>query len=134
MEITESSIIEDRESAIKTLKKLKTLGVQVQIDDFGTGYSSLSYLHTLPVDALKIDRSFVNQIDAEDNLAGVEIIQTIISLGRELGKKVIAEGVETQNELEKLTEMGCGYIQGYLISKPMDKTMAKNFLLNEITR
>lgn len=134
LEITESSIIEDRESAIKTLKKLKTLGVQVQIDDFGTGYSSLSYLHTLPVDALKIDRSFVNQIDAEDNLAGVEIIQTIISLGRELGKKVIAEGVETQNELEKLTEMGCGYIQGYLISKPMDKTMAKNFLLNEITR
>ena len=134
LEITESAIIEDRQSVITTLNNLRELGVQVHIDDFGTGYSSLSYLHTLPIDALKIDRSFVNQIGVIDNHTGAEIIQTIISLGRELGIKVIAEGVETLEELELLTKLDCGYIQGYLISKPMKKGMAESFLHEEIKK
>ena len=134
LEITESAIIEDRETVIKTLNELRSLGIQVHIDDFGTGYSSLSYLHTLPIDALKIDRSFVNQICVNGESTGVEIIQTIISLGRELGIKVVAEGVENIQELEKLAELDCGYIQGYLISKPMNKILAKKFLLEDIQK
>jgi diguanylate cyclase (GGDEF)-like protein/PAS domain S-box-containing protein len=134
LEITESAIFEDRESAIQTLEKFKSLGIQVHIDDFGTGYSSLSYLHTLPFDALKIDRSFVNQISKENDVNGIEIIQTIISLGKELGKKVVAEGVETQQELDLLTKLNCGYIQGYLISRPMDRETASAFLSNEVQK
>jgi diguanylate cyclase (GGDEF)-like protein/PAS domain S-box-containing protein len=134
LEITESTLIEDRQSVISTLNNLRGLGVQVHIDDFGTGYSSLSYLHTLPFDALKIDRSFVNQICTDGDCNGVEIIQTIISLGKELGKKVVAEGVETQDELSKLKELECGFIQGYLISRPMNKSMAKDFLIQEVEK
>jgi EAL domain-containing protein (putative c-di-GMP-specific phosphodiesterase class I) len=134
LEITESAIIEDRETVISTLQRLRALGVQVHIDDFGTGYSSLSYLNTLPIDALKIDRSFVNQICDQDESNGVEIIQTIISLGKELGLKVIAEGVETQNELDVLTRMDCEFIQGYLISKPINKNMTTQFLLQSIQK
>jgi EAL domain-containing protein (putative c-di-GMP-specific phosphodiesterase class I) len=110
------------------------MGIEVHIDDFGTGYSSLSYLHTLPFDALKIDRSFVNQITQDENTNGVDIIQTIISLGKEMGKKVVAEGVETQDELKKLAELDCGYIQGYLISRPMNKESASVFLAGEVQK
>jgi EAL domain-containing protein (putative c-di-GMP-specific phosphodiesterase class I) len=131
MEITESTIIEDRENVTAILKKIRDMGIQIHLDDFGTGYSSLSYLHTLPFDAFKIDRSFVNQICKDDDCSGIEIIQTILSLGRELGKKVVAEGVETENELKKLIELSCGYIQGYLISRPMKCDAAEAFLISE---
>jgi diguanylate cyclase (GGDEF)-like protein/PAS domain S-box-containing protein len=131
LEITESAIIEDQETVLKMLKSFKTLGIQIHLDDFGTGYSSLSYLHNIPFDAFKIDRSFVTHICDDEDCSGTEIIQTIISLGRELNKKVVAEGVETQDELDKLNALGCGYVQGYLISKPMNRVAAEAFLLQE---
>jgi diguanylate cyclase (GGDEF)-like protein/PAS domain S-box-containing protein len=131
MEITESTIIEDRENVTAILEKIRALGIQIHLDDFGTGYSSLSYLHSLPFDAFKIDRSFVNQICTQDDCANIEIIQTIISLGRELGKKVVAEGVETNDELAKLMELNCGFIQGYLVSKPLNREAATAFLLEK---
>jgi EAL domain-containing protein (putative c-di-GMP-specific phosphodiesterase class I) len=94
------------------------LGIQVQIDDFGTGYSSLSSLHTLPIDTLKIDRTFISQIGI--NNGGVEIVQTILALAHSLGMKVIAEGVETDEQLSKLKALDCKYVQGFLIARPVD--------------
>ncbi len=134
LEITETAIIEEKEKAINTLKELRGWGIQIHIDDFGTGFSSLSYLHSLPFDALKIDRSFVAQMCVEDNSTGIDIIQTIISLGKDLKKDVIAEGVETQKELDILTKMGCNSFQGYLISKPVNKEAASEYLANEINK
>ena len=134
IEITESVIIDEKEKAITTLKELRDMGIQIQIDDFGTGYSSLSYLHTLPFDALKIDQSFINQMCFDDSKTGIEIVQTIITLSKELGKKVIAEGVESQKALDMLTNMECGYFQGYLVSKPLNKLDASNFLAKEFCR
>ncbi|MBI9050401.1 MAG: EAL domain-containing protein [Anaerolineaceae bacterium] len=133
IEITESIIIDEKENAIKMLGQLRGLGIQIYIDDFGTGYSSLSYLHTLPFDALKIDKSFINQMFSTDESTSIEIVQTIISLSKELRKKVIAEGVETQKELDMLNNIGCGYFQGYLESKPMDKIKASDYLAKEIS-
>lgn len=118
LEITESAIMEDAQSAIAMLNQLRALGVQVQIDDFGTGYSSLSYLHRFPVDTLKIDRSFIRRIGVDgDNM---EIVRTIIALAHDLGMSVIAEGLETPEQLERLTRLACEQGQGYLISRPLD--------------
>lgn len=111
LEITESLIIENRESVSTTLLKLRQIGVQVEIDDFGTGYSSLGYLNMLPVDTLKIDRSFIHQI--KENNGGIEIVQTILALARNLGMNVIAEGVETNTQLESLKTLGCDFVQGF---------------------
>jgi diguanylate cyclase (GGDEF)-like protein/PAS domain S-box-containing protein len=134
LEITESAFIEDRINVIASLNELRGMGVKVHIDDFGTGYSSLSYLHSLPFDALKIDRSFIKQMGIGNDNASIEIIQAIISLGKDLGKNVIAEGVESQHELKILTEMSCGYFQGYLIAKPMNKNDASQFLKEEFNK
>jgi diguanylate cyclase (GGDEF)-like protein len=134
LEITETAIIEEKEKVIKTLTELRGWGIQVQIDDFGTGYSSLSYLHSLPFDALKIDRSFITQMCSNGDSTSIDIIQTIISLSKDLKKSVIAEGVETQRELEMLTNMGCGYFQGYLVSRPVNKNEAVKFFEEEITK
>lgn len=131
MELTESTIIEDREKVTAILEKIRSMGIQIHLDDFGTGYSSLSYLHNLPFDAFKIDRSFVNQICSKEDCSNIEIIHTIISLGRELGKKVVAEGVETLDELRKLGELSCGFIQGYFIAKPMRQSDATQYLLKK---
>jgi diguanylate cyclase (GGDEF)-like protein len=117
LEITESTAMENAEHTIQILNKLKDLGVMLSIDDFGTGYSSLSYLHRLPFDTLKIDRSFVYSVgeDGENS----EILQTIISLAKNLKMRVIAEGIETENQLALLQNLGCDYGQGYLMSKPL---------------
>jgi diguanylate cyclase (GGDEF)-like protein len=117
LEITESAAMENAEQTIQILKSLKSLGVQLSIDDFGTGYSSLSYLHRLPVDTLKIDRSFVNSVG--ENGEDSEILQTIISLAKNLKMRVIAEGIETESQLNILKNLGCDYGQGYLMSKPL---------------
>lgn len=116
LEITESAAMENAEHSINMLNRLKQLGVQLSIDDFGTGYSSLSYLHRLPFDTLKIDRSFVYSVG--ENGENSEILQTIISLAKNLKKKVIAEGIETRAQLSLLKNLGCDYGQGYLMSKP----------------
>jgi diguanylate cyclase (GGDEF)-like protein len=119
LEITESTAMENAERSAQILNRLKELGVQLSIDDFGTGFSSLSQLHRLPFDTLKIDRSFVN--DVGENGENSEILQTIISLAKNLKMKVIAEGIETENQLALLRNLGCDYAQGYLLAKPMPR-------------
>lgn len=119
LEITESTAMDNASRTIKILNELKKIGVQISIDDFGTGYSSLSYLHKLPFDTLKIDRSFV--INATEGDEDSEILQTIVSLTKNLKKEVIAEGIETEEQLKLLTDMGCHYGQGYLFSRPLPK-------------
>lgn len=116
LEITESTAMENAEHSINILNKLKEIGVQLSIDDFGTGYSSLSHLHRLPFDTLKIDRSFVNRVG--ENGEDSEVLQTVISLAKNLKMRVIAEGIETEPQLAVLQNLGCDYGQGYLLAKP----------------
>jgi len=126
LELTESMIVEDAISTAAMLSELRALGVQVQIDDFGTGYSSLGYLQRLPIDTLKIDRTFVSRIGEDGN--GSEIVRTILALAHDLGMKVVAEGIETDEQLSKLKSMECEYGQGYLFTKPIDNQMASSLL------
>lgn len=119
LEITESAAMENAEHTISVLNRLKNLGVQLSIDDFGTGYSSFSYLHRLPFDTLKIDRSFVYNVGEKGENS--EILQSIISLAKNLRKKVIAEGIETESQLALLQNLGCDYGQGYVMARPMTK-------------
>jgi EAL domain-containing protein (putative c-di-GMP-specific phosphodiesterase class I) len=102
------------------------MGVTLSIDDFGTGYSSLSYLATLPIDALKIDRSFIDKMSREGN--GSEIVKAIFKLGQVLSKQVYAEGIETSAQLALLEELGCEFGQGFFLSKPVNATRAGGFL------
>ena len=117
LEITESMMMHDREHAAQVLRAIKALGVQIAVDDFGTGYSSLSYLTRFPVDRLKIDRSFVQDISAGGDDA--TIVRAIVALGHNLGLKVVAEGVETASQLSFLREQCCDELQGYLLSRPV---------------
>ena len=116
LEITETIAMADAEKSMVVLSELKALGIHLDIDDFGTGYSSLSRLQRFPVDTLKIDRTFVSNIDRD--LESQEIVRIIIMLANSLGLKVIAEGVETQEQLAVLKHVGCGLAQGYLFAKP----------------
>ena len=117
LEITESLLMDDMEGCIAKLKALRDLGVNIAIDDFGTGYSSLAYLSRLPVNALKIDRSFIEgMLRSSENMS---IVASIISLAHALKMKVIAEGVETQEQLNMLRSLACDEIQGFLISVPV---------------
>ncbi|MGD8789093.1 MAG: bifunctional diguanylate cyclase/phosphodiesterase, partial [Burkholderiales bacterium] len=117
LEITEGSAMDDVERTVLVLDQLKRLGVKLAIDDFGTGFSSMNYLSRFPIDRLKIDQSFIRDMVRDD--AATEIVAAVISLGQKLRLKVIAEGVETQSQLDKLRELGCDEIQGYLLSKPI---------------
>jgi diguanylate cyclase (GGDEF)-like protein/PAS domain S-box-containing protein len=128
LEITESMVMENIDTAIGMLAQLRALGVGLSIDDFGTGYSSLSYLHRFPIDTLKIDRSFVTQMT--DNTENAEIVRTIVTLARSLDMDVIAEGVETRAQLQQLSTLGCDYGQGYLFSRPVGESQALDLLLN----
>jgi diguanylate cyclase (GGDEF)-like protein/PAS domain S-box-containing protein len=125
LEITESVVMDNVEAAAGLLEQLRSLGIQLSIDDFGTGYSSLSYLHRLPIDTLKIDRSFVGQIGKNNNR---EIVRTIIVLAQNLGMGVIAEGVETQEQLKQLQDLRCDNGQGYLFSRPLDAEAAEGLI------
>jgi diguanylate cyclase (GGDEF)-like protein/PAS domain S-box-containing protein len=117
IEITETMIVENQQAAIQVLTQLQTLGIQIQVDDFGTGYSSLSVLHSLPLDTLKVDISFIRLIETDPDKA--EIVKVIIMLAHNLGMMAIAEGVETQAQLQHLQSLGCDFAQGYLLSKPL---------------
>ncbi len=114
LEVTESILIEDPESAVRTLNRIKELGVGLKIDDFGTGYSSLRQLADMPFDSLKIDRSFIENLC--ETGPGENMVRTIINLARNLGIEVIAEGVETASQFEKLAQLGCDHVQGYYFS------------------
>jgi diguanylate cyclase (GGDEF)-like protein/PAS domain S-box-containing protein len=126
LEVTESVLMNGIENAVSTLSALREMGITLSIDDFGTGYSSLSYLATLPIDALKVDRSFIERmsVDAE----GGEIVKAIFKLGQALDKRVFAEGIETRQQLSQLQELGCEFGQGFLLSRPVDPKRAKGFL------
>jgi EAL domain-containing protein (putative c-di-GMP-specific phosphodiesterase class I) len=130
LEITESVVMENAEAATIMFKQLRALGIQLSIDDFGTGYSSLSYLHRFPVNYLKIDKSFVGRMtEASDN---AEIVRTIVTLARNLGLEVIAEGVETDHQNKQLKALGCDYGQGYLFSRPIDSDAVPALLANAV--
>jgi len=116
LEVTEGLLIKDKGSAVATLERLKALGVQIAMDDFGTGYSSLTYLRMFPFDKVKIDQGFVR--DMIDNPQALAIIRSVIGLGHGLGVPVVAEGVETQAQLDALRAEGCDQVQGYLIARP----------------
>ena len=118
LELTESLFMEDVNATSKTLHQLKDLGISLAVDDFGTGYSSLSYLKRYPIDKIKIDRSFIRDVPVDPD--DVAITLAIISLATSLGLKVVAEGVETQTQLTFLEDNHCDYIQGYLVSQPLD--------------
>ena len=117
LELTESAVMDNAETAILMLKQIKETGVRVSIDDFGTGYSSLSYLHRFPIDLLKVDRSFVSAM--EENTENGEIVRTVIALAKALNLKVVAEGIESIHQFHQLRILGCEYGQGYLFSKPL---------------
>ena len=128
LEITENVIIEKPEETVTMLTRLKALGLRLYIDDFGTGYSSLSYLHRLPIDGLKIDRSFIWRMG--ENGENQEIIRTILLLARDMNIGVIAEGVETANQLAQIKALSCEYGQGYLFSRPVESSRAQALLEN----
>jgi diguanylate cyclase (GGDEF)-like protein/PAS domain S-box-containing protein len=117
LEFTESVVMEDAEKTIETLRALKKLGVQLSIDNFGTGYSSLNYLKHFPIDRIKIDRSFVADLDSNNNDAA--LVEAIISMGHSLNRKVLAEGVENSDQLNFLTRLGCDEVQGFYLALPM---------------
>lgn len=124
LEVMESAIMPDPETAIDIISPLKSLGIKIALDDFGTGYSSLSHLHRFSLDYLKIDHSFVSRMMEND-----EIVRTIITLGRNLGVNVIAEGVETTQQVEKLRQLGCECAQGYIFSIPINASEATDLLM-----
>lgn len=129
LEITETVAMQDVDSTIGMLLRLRSLNLRLSIDDFGTGYSSLSYLHRFPIDTLKVDRSFVSRMG--DTSEDATIVQTITMLGHTLGMDVIAEGVETTAQRAKLQDLQCEYGQGYLFSKPLDSEAATVLLAKE---
>ena len=117
LEITESSIMTDPTRALEILNRLHALGVQLAIDDFGTGYSSMAYLKSLPVDELKVDRSFVKHL--RHNKSDAVIVRSTVDLGHNLGLRVVAEGVEDQATWQELATLGCDSVQGYYLARPM---------------
>jgi EAL domain-containing protein (putative c-di-GMP-specific phosphodiesterase class I) len=125
LEITESAFLGDIRRAQATLRRLQTLGVAWSLDDFGTGYSSLSYLHRLQVDTVKVDRSFVSRIGRDD---GAEMVRAIAAIAHNMGMDVVAEGVETPEQLDWLRSIGCEYAQGFYFSRPVDFATATGFI------
>jgi len=126
LEITETILMQDTESTLQTLAELKSMGINIAMDDFGTGYSSLSYLRRFPFDKIKIDKCFV--LGLEENEDDVAIVRSVVDLGRNLGMRAIAEGVETEGQLARLKKEGCCEVQGYLYSRPVSANEATALL------
>jgi EAL domain-containing protein (putative c-di-GMP-specific phosphodiesterase class I) len=131
VEITESLLIEDDKYTLQQLNELQKLGVQIAIDDFGTGYSSLSYLKRFPLNKLKIDKSFVQ--DLSTNFEDKALVNAIISMAHSLGLEVVAEGVEHQQQLDWLFEKDVNFIQGYIYSKPLSASEFLHYCSNKIS-
>lgn len=132
LEITESTVMEDPVIAIEMLQQMKALGIRLAIDDFGTGYSSLSYLHRFPLDTLKIDRTFIS--GTEGGVNGMEIARTILPLAKNLCLDVVAEGVETAEQVEELKRLKCQYAQGFYFSKPVLREEVESLLAARTAR
>ncbi len=129
LEITEGMIIKETESAAKKLVELDEIGVGLHMDDFGTGYSSLSYLHSLPLHAIKIDRSFISHLNGDNGRS--QIVSTIVTLARSLGMKVAAEGLERPEHVQRMRELSCEFGQGYFFSRPVDAETAGQLLASD---
>ncbi|MBR6385716.1 MAG: bifunctional diguanylate cyclase/phosphodiesterase [Ruminococcus sp.] len=127
IEITESIMIDSADKALKCIEKLHEMGIKIAIDDFGTGYSSLSYLNKFPANLLKIDKSFIDKMNISDS--SKQYVAAIISIGHIMGFDVISEGVEEQEQLETLREIGCDFIQGYIWGKPLPKEDAEKLVI-----
>ena len=125
-ELTESVLAPENTNHLDVLKQLKQAGCLISLDDFGTGYSSLSYLRRFPVDVLKLDKSFIDEVHVD--LGDEALVKSIIQMSRVLGIKVVAEGVEEREQLAVLSEAGCDYIQGYYFSKPLPANDVVPFL------
>jgi diguanylate cyclase (GGDEF)-like protein/PAS domain S-box-containing protein len=132
LEITESVLMSKIELASEALGRLRATGVRLAMDDFGTGYSSLAYLSKLPIDSIKIDRSFVWAMDRDRH--GIEIVRAVTHLGKSLGKKVVAEGIETQEQLARLRQLGVDHGQGYFLAKPLPAELVPALLLEPVTK
>ncbi|MCI5061249.1 MAG: EAL domain-containing protein [Alphaproteobacteria bacterium] len=126
IEITERLLMDNPDNASKVLEKCRDAGMCVSIDDFGTGYSSLSYLHYFPIDILKIDRVFINNMLKDDS--ALELVKSVLSLAHNMGMKVIAEGIEEKHQADMLAHLGCDHVQGYYLAKPMDEDNLKEFV------
>ena len=131
LEVTEGVMVEDVEAATTTLTRLKALGVSISVDDFGTGYSSLAYLKRFPIDYVKIDRSFVAGLDEK---VDAEIVRSVIRLAAAIGIDVVAEGVETSEQLERLEELGCPLVQGYFVARPQPADAVEALILASLSR
>ena len=131
LEVTESVLMENPEQVLATLAELRSLGIWISVDDFGTGFSSLSHLQRFPADVLKIDKSFVDQLDVTEP-AGSAMVISIIGLAHSLGLEVVAEGIECEDQFERLTELGCDYGQGYLMARPLDGEASDNLVLDSL--
>jgi EAL domain-containing protein (putative c-di-GMP-specific phosphodiesterase class I) len=118
LEITEGLLLEDSTGTVETLRALQALGVRLVLDDFGTGYSSLGYLQRYPLDALKVDRSFVAAL-GEDGRGDGAIVEAIVGMARALGMPTVPEGVETEGQLARLAALGCDYAQGFHLARPL---------------
>jgi len=128
LELTEGTAMEDPEETRSVLMQLRVMGTRIALDDFGTGYSSMAYLHRFPLDYLKIDRSFV--MDIENTADALEIVRTIKTLAKQLGLRVIAEGIENSNQLNLIRSLSCEYGQGFLFSKAVPADQANRLLLH----
>jgi EAL domain-containing protein (putative c-di-GMP-specific phosphodiesterase class I) len=129
LEVTESMLLVDSDSAHRTLESLRAMGVKIAIDDFGTGYSSLSYLRRLPLDKLKLDQSFIRDAGNERDMA---ITRAIISMAQSLNLAVVAEGVETQAQVDLLLSLGCTMVQGFLLGRPMPAAATAQLLRESV--
>lgn len=129
--LTVSMVIQDSEAVVACLHRLRSIGVRIALDDFGTGYSSLSYLRRFPFDKIKIDRSFVREIDDPDAQV---IVRAVVSIGERLGTAITAEGVETEDQLALVRQTGCTEVQGFLFGKPMPPEQALEFMLEQTPR
>ncbi len=128
IEITESIMIDSVDKALRCIDELKSMGIQIAIDDFGTGYSSLSYLNKFPADLLKIDKSFIDEMNKSDSSR--QYVAAIISMGHVMGFDVISEGVEENEQIETLMEIGCDYIQGFVWGRPLSAEAVEELVAN----
>lgn len=135
IEVTESLMMDGSSKVINMVKKFRSVGVKVVLDDFGTGYSSLSYIRSMPIDKVKLDRSFIKEVDTDPKSAA--IVKAVVDMSHSLGLKVVAEGVETESQLDVLMRNQCDYVQGFLFSKPLplldtiDNFDSYTYLVNE---
>jgi EAL domain-containing protein (putative c-di-GMP-specific phosphodiesterase class I) len=128
LELTESVCMHDVASVLNPLQELHEFGIKLAIDDFGTGFSNLSYLNKFPIDRLKIDQSFIRHIESEP--VNIEIVRAIVALGRSMSLELVAEGVETDSEMNLAESCGCEFVQGYRFSKPLPANQLESWLEN----